>query len=193
MSKIDNELFYKSSIKKYGTSHRGVHWSSLYNQYIRFETILKMIQKDIKDISIADAGCGFGDLYIYMKKYKNTPKHYLGIDSLKCMVDLSKKRTKQNIIQADICKEELPKVDYYICSGAMNTLTLFETYLFIQNCYNSSRYGFIFNILHGDKTSDTYNYIDTKHIKQIVKKLDVKNIELDSTYLDNDITVGFFK
>lgn len=192
MARVDNEMFYKASIKKYGTTHRGVHWLSLYNQQIRFEILLNMID-DIKNSHIADAGCGFGDLYLYMKKYKKLSKGYVGIDALECMVDEAKKRTKQSIIYADICKDELPLADYYLCSGAMNTLTLFETYLFIQNCYNASKKGFVFNILHGDKNSDTYNYLSSNQIKDIAKKLGVKSVELKSGYLDGDITVAFFK
>ena len=193
MPRIDNEQFYKSAIKEHGITAKGVQWISKKNQYTRFSIILKMLPKDLNNISIVDAGCGFGDLYIWMKKQNKVPAKYTGIDLLEDMVNIASKRTKQEIFKADICKDRLIEADYYICSGAMNILERFETYLFMQNCYNHSKYGFIFNILHGDKNSETYNYTTTFQIKNIAKDLKIKKVKMLSGYLDKDITIGFFK
>ena len=193
MPRIDNEKFYKSAIEMYGTTAKGVNWYSKENQRIRFDMILKLLPKEISNFSIIDAGCGFGDLYIYLEKKKRLPKLYTGIDSLLDMYSIASEQTGQNIIIADIIKDELPKAHYYICSGAMNVLSEFETHLFMRNCYKSSEIGFIFNILHGDKQSDTYNYLNTSKIQQIAKELNVSNLVLNDNYMENDITVGFFK
>ncbi len=193
MPRIDNEQFYKSAIEKYGYTPKGVNWISKDTQRVRFNVILEMLPNDFSEHTLVDAGCGFGDFYRYMKKKKRLPKEYVGIDELSEMVSVASNQTGMKILQADICKAKLPQADFYICSGAMNTLEYFETHLFIQNCYNSSKYGFIFNILHGDKKSNNYNYVNSSQIKDIAKKLDVKNVELKSGYLDADITVGFFK
>ena len=73
-----------------------------------------------------------------------------------------------------------------------NVLNTFETHLFIRNCFSASRKGFVFNILHGSKESDTYNYLSTLQIEKIAKSLNVQRIILKDNYMENDITVGFF-
>ena len=193
MPRINNEKFYTSAIQKYGTTAKGVNWHSKQTQYIRFDVILNMLPNDLSSFSIVDAGCGFGDLYTYMSKKKKTPKEYIGIDSLLDMYSIASEKTGCEIIIADICKDELPKADYYVCSGAMNVLESFETHLFIRNCFTSCKNGFIFNILHGEKESETYNYLTTKQIHNIAADLGVDSVLVTDGYLEDDITVGFFK
>jgi len=191
MPKIDSEKFYTSAIEMHGTTAKGVNWTSKETQEIRFDTILDMLPKKID--SIADAGCGFGDFFIYMNKKKRIPKKYIGIDSLIDMYSIASDNTGEEIIIADICKDEIPVADYYVCSGAMNVLNTFETHLFIRNCFTSSKNGFIFNLLHGQKESETYNYTTTHQIKNIAKELGVREIKIRDDYMKDDITVGFFK
>ncbi len=193
MPRIDSEKFYTSAIEMHGTSAKGVNWASKKNQLLRFKAILELLPQKLDTFSIADAGCGFGDFYLYMSKKKSLPKEYIGIDSLVDMYSIASEKTGCEIIIADICRDELPIKDYYVCSGALNVLTPFETYQFIQNCYNSSKHGFIFNILYGEKESSTYNYMNKTEIIKIAKDLDVKNIEFLDDYLNNDISVIFLK
>ena len=191
MPRIDSEKFYTSAIEMHGTTAKGVNWSSKENQELRFDIILSMLPKEIS--SIVDAGCGFGDFYHYLHKKKRVVKNYIGIDSLIDMYSIASQNTAQEILIADICKDEIPQADYYVCSGAMNVLNSFETHLFIRNCFKASNKAFIFNILHGEKESETYNYFTTAQIKQIAKDLNVQEIVLKDNYMKNDITVGFFK
>ena len=193
MPRIDSEKFYTSAIEMHGTSAKGVNWASRENQLLRFDALLELLPKDLSSFTIADAGCGFGDLYNYMVKKKKTPKQYIGIDSLLDMYSIASENTGCEIIIADICKETLVNADYYVCSGALNVLTKFETHQFIQNCYSSSKYGFIFNALHGKKASETYNYLTTAEIENIAKDLNVKEVIYKDGYLKDDITVGFFR
>ncbi|WP_373001516.1 class I SAM-dependent methyltransferase [Sulfurimonas sp.] len=193
MPRIDNKKFYKSSIEMYGVSAKGVNWHSKWSQEIRFDVILSMLPPKLEPFSIADAGCGFGDLYLYTQKKKKYPKEYIGIDALPDMYSIASERTGCEIIIADICKDELPSASYYICSGAMNVLNSFETHLFMRNCYEASEIGFIFNILHGKSDSETYNYITTAQIQKIAADLNVKTITIKDDYMEDDITVGFFK
>ena len=193
MPKIDDKTFYKTAIERYGITAKGVNWHSKESQKIRFDIILDMLPKDISSYGVADAGCGFGDLYLYMLKKEKKPKEYIGIDSLIDMYSIASDRTGCEIVVADICKDRLPSADYYICSGAMNILESFETHLFIRNCYYASKEGFIFNVLHGDKKSKTYNYMTTKQIKQIAEELGVGKLILRDDYMQDDITALFLK
>ncbi len=193
MPRIDSQKFYTSAIDMHGISAKGVNWHSKEYQEIRFDILLEMLPDDISDYSIVDAGCGFGDLYFYMQKKKQLPQRYIGVDSLSDMYEIASAKTGCEIIIADICKDKLPSADFYLCSGAMNVLTTFETHMFMRNCYESSKYGFIFNILHGDKDSETYNYLTTKEIEKIALELDVDKVLYRDDYLQNDITVAFLK
>ena len=193
MPRIDNKKFYLSAIKKHGLTARGVNWSSKESQEIRFDVILDMLPKDLSCVSIVDAGCGFGDLYTYMSKNNKKPKEYTGIDSLTQMCSITSKKTSKKTMTANICKDTLPFAEYYLSSGAMNVLNNFETHQFIRNCYLACGNAFVFNILHGEKKSDTYNYLSTCQIEDIAKELNVWHVETKVGYLKNDITVGFFK
>ncbi len=197
MPRINNEKFYTSALVQHGVSAKGLNWHSKEYQQIRFKIILEMLPSSLREFSITDAGCGFGDFYLYLQKRKKIPNRYVGIDCVEESCHIAAQQTVCEIISLDIChtKEShlFPKTSYYICSGAMNILNSFETHLFIRNCYEASEFGFIFNILHGDKQNELFNYLSTKQIKKIASDLNVKRVILKDGYLEDDITVGFFK
>lgn len=72
------------------------------------------------------------------------------------------------------------------------TKELFETHLFMQNCYASSEVGFIFNILCESNKSQTYNYLSLSDIKTITSKIGVREFKVKENYMKNDVTIGFF-
>ncbi|ABB43445.1 hypothetical protein Suden_0164 [Sulfurimonas denitrificans DSM 1251] len=193
MPKIDNKTFYSSAIEMYGITAKGVNWHSKESQNLRFEIILEMLPEVMSDFSVADAGCGFGDLYLYMQKKRRVPKEYIGIDTLVDMYSIASERTGCEIVVADICKDSLPSADFYICSGAMNVLNDFETHLFMQNCFRTCRVGFLFNVLYGDKRSETYNYLTKTKIDKIAADLGVAEVIFRDDYLQDDVTVMFKK
>ena len=193
MPRIDSEKFYTSAIEMHGTSAKGVNWASKESQFLRFKTILELLPKDISSKTLVDAGCGFGDFYLYMEKKKRLPKEYVGIDSLLDMHSIASQKTGKEIILANICRDTIPQADYYVCSGAMNVLNKFEAHLFIRNCFKACRDGFIFNVLHAGDVSETYNYMTLKEIKSIADELGVKSFVYRDDYMQNDITVGLLK
>jgi len=193
MPKIDNEKFYTSAIKMYGTTAKGVNWHSAQSQKLRFKIILELLPQELSNYSLLDAGCGFGDFYTYLKKKKNIPKNYIGVDALQDMYSIASQNTGCEILIADITKDEIPSADFIVCSGALNTLERSETIEFIHNCFVASKKAFIFNILHGDKKSETYNYFNTIDLKEICHALNVKKSIFKEGYMDADITVGFYK
>ncbi|MDF1881182.1 class I SAM-dependent methyltransferase [Sulfurimonas sp. MAG313] len=186
MSRIDNETFYTAAIKKHGQDSKGVHWNSLHSQYTRFKVLLSFIQEE--NFSLVDAGCGFGDLYFYMQD-ENVPfSSYKGLDLCASMVNIAQEKTKQEILECNICTDTLPQADYYICSGAMNILTRFDTFLFIQNCYKASIKGFVFNLLMGEDDSLVYNHFYPKELQNLFDKLGAE-VSVKKGYLKHDFTV----
>ena len=130
MPRINNKDFYNASIQKYGFQPKGVHWNSKQSQHTRFH-IIKDFIPNINASGIVDAGCGFGDLYIFLNKQVSLPNRYTGIDCEEKMVEIAKLRIKQDILKKDILKDILPEEDYYISSGALNILTNEYTFIFI--------------------------------------------------------------
>lgn len=186
MSRIDNEDFYTAAIKKHGESSRGVHWNSTFSQEKRFEVLLSCI--DDAGFSIVDAGCGFGDLYGYLQKNNISFHSYTGLDLSPSMVQIAKEKTGCKIFECDICRANLPQADYYICSGAMNILSRFDTYLFIRNCYEACTKGFVFNLLMGKDDSLVYNHFYPGELQALFDELGAE-VTVKQGYLEHDFTV----
>lgn len=181
----NNTLFYKKAIQKYGVSPAGVCWNSKYTQYKRFDTITKLIKKDIQSSSLVDAGCGFGEYISYLQKAKKMPMEYIGLDCEPDMIDISSKRYPQyDFFVKDILKDELFFVDYYICSGALNLLNLEQIDIFIKNCFFYSKKAFVFNYLK----NITFKDISKEQIIDITKKY-TDDIVIKENYLSNDFTI----
>jgi len=194
MPRVDTKTFYKASLQKYAQTPKGVQWNSLASQQIRFEALVHLLPDDLSPYTLVDAGCGFGDFYTFLQTRNKLPKKYIGIDCLDFMCSIASRNTQQTIIHEDILHpKQLPVADFYICSGALNTLSKFESYLFIQNCYQHAREGVVFNTLYGTKKSQTYNYLHTQDIENLQQTLQVDTVQIYEGYIDNDITLGFFK
>ena len=185
MAQKDNSLFYEKSINKYGISARGVHWNSQYTQYKRFEVLTSFIKDEIKELSIIDAGCGFGEYLVYLIDNDLKPASYMGIDCENKMVEIASKRfLNPSFCVKNILSDELESCDYYICSGALNILNKDEIFKFIKNCLNASLKGFIFNFLKDDPLTN----IKVDDILFYCKSL-TKNIKTKENYLQNDISI----
>jgi SAM-dependent methyltransferase len=186
---MNNKLFYQKSIKEYGVSAQGVHWNNKYTQYKRFEVITKFIKKDIKDSTIIDAGCGFGEYYNYLKINHKIPLKYIGIDMEDFMVKKASKRFNDVIFYTkDILNDTLEVVDYYVCSGALNTLNKDDFFRFITKCFLNSSKGFVFNFLK----KHSFNHISTSEVKEFCLTL-CDDIKTKENYLDNDFTIFMVK
>jgi len=193
MSRINSERFYKNALKKHGITPKGLCWIDGSRQQLRFEVLESLLPQELSEVSIVDAGCGFGDFYHFLAKKNKLPKKYIGIDAVDEMCHITAKQTSQSVIHANILRHEIPICDYYVCSGAMNILTRDETLTFIRKCYKASQKGFIFNVLYGSHESELYNYLNKNALYEIAKELGVKELRLRDDYLENDITMGFFK
>ena len=187
MARIDQKDFYQNNYDTYGVSAQGVAWDSLQTQKRRFSAIASCIGA-LKQDSMVDAGCGFGDFYLYLKERDTLPKTYIGLDLCAPMVAEAKVRTGCKILQKDILRQSIPVADWYVASGSMNLLTRMETGLFIQRCFEKSRKGFVFNLLEGREREGKYSYWTPHEIRLLCQSLDAK-IETKEGYLEGDFTV----
>ncbi len=187
MPRIDNEIFYKNALKKHGANAKGLNWHDTHSQIKRFEVIYDLISSDLqRSDTIVDAGCGFGDLALFLED-KISIK-YIGYDTIDQTVAIAKERTKCPIYRKDILVDPLQQADFYIASGSMNILSRFETFLFIERCFEHSKKGFIFNLPYGKDESKHFNYFLPQEIKHFCKKFECEIVS-ESGYLPNDFTV----
>jgi SAM-dependent methyltransferase len=122
--------YYEGLLVKHGENYLALDWNNPENQKLRFQ-----IQKEIFvygrkafDISVLDLGCGFGDLYGFLKTEGLLSRHhikYTGFDIFLNFVEIAKKKYPDARFELiDILeKEHLPKFDYIFCSGVFNIRT----------------------------------------------------------------------
>lgn len=187
MARIDQKIFYHNNYDTYGISAQGVAWDSTHTQNKRFGVIASCLG-DVRGESVVDAGCGFGDLYLYLKAQGNLPKHYMGLDLCAPMVAEAKVRTGCTIEQKDILRQRLPAADWYVASGSMNLLTRMETQLFIQRCFARSQKGFVFNLLEGREREGKFSYWKPYEILTLCRTL-TPNVQIKEGYMEGDMTV----
>ena len=192
MARIDQKTFYQNNYDRYGVSAEGVAWDSVETQKRRFSVISSCLG-ELRNDTLVDAGCGFGDLYLYLKEKNNLPKTYVGLDLCEPMVKEAKVRTGCKIVQRDILSQTLPAADWYVASGSMNLLTRQETRLFIQRCFAKSRKGFVFNLLYGKEHvgsghARVYSCWLPHEIMEICRPLGIK-VQIKEGYMDGDFTV----
>ncbi|AFL72572.1 class I SAM-dependent methyltransferase [Thiocystis violascens] len=192
MPRVETDHFYRHSLEHHGHTAKGVQWNSEHSQYTRFEALRRFLPTDLSTLTLADAGCGLGDFFRFLDARGDRPGHYLGIDVVEPMVEAARLRTDREILLLDILREPLPDAAYYVCSGAMNTLTREETRTFIERCFRASTAGFVFNLLSGRDSSLQYNLCLPEDVREWTRHLDAR-MEIADDYLHGDFTVALIR
>ncbi len=105
------------------------------------------------------------------------------------MIEISKKRfPKIQFYKKNILEDQLLVADYYICSGAINLLSKNLCYKFIENCFQNSQKGFVFNFLK----NKSFNNLKIEEVISYCSSLTSK-IKTKNHYLDNDFTIFMLK
>jgi SAM-dependent methyltransferase len=190
MPRIDTDSFYRGALARHGNNAEGVHWASTRTQQVRFAALRRFLPRDLSAVTLVDVGCGLGDLFVFLREQDEAPFSYLGIDVVAPMVEAAAARTGRRILHRDVLQDELPGADYYVCSGAMNTLTRDETELFIRRCFAAAERGFVFNLLKGRQREGTFNHFMPDDLLPIATELGVEPDFADD-YLPDDFTVSF--
>lgn len=170
---------YQARLNKCGNVAEGVFWRSKSNQFARFNSLLKQIQKALpnQNITIADVGCGYGALYGYITEM---PKHqqllYCGVDINSAMIRACKQQfpNKKNLFS--LGRKPKHMVDFSLFSGTFNlcyttNIKLWEDYI-LDNLHQSwrlSRYGVVLNLLC-DKHSHIKNQIYYANRSSFIKR-----------------------
>lgn len=165
------------------------------SQSIRFEVLSKI--DDLNNKSVLDIGCGNAKLYDYLIKLYPSIR-YVGLDLIDEFLSSAMRRLSNkkdvNFYQGNFMSDQLPLLDYYLVSGALNYKTANPLYIFesIQHLYKSARLGLGFNLLStapdNQKIAVAYN---TQMVFEFCKTLSPKCI-LKTDYLENDYTIFMY-
>ncbi|MGB5734323.1 MAG: class I SAM-dependent methyltransferase [Thiohalocapsa sp.] len=192
MPRVDTDSFYRNALASYGHNAEGVHWASQRTQQARFEALRRFLPLDLSDLTLVDVGCGLGDFYQYLVHQRDRPRRYIGIDVVAPMVEAAAERTGCEILQRDALHDALPGADYYVCSGAMNTLTREESEQFIRRCFGAATQGFVFNLLKGRQRPGVFNHCMPDDLRPLAAEYDIEPCFAED-YLPDDFTVAFLR
>ena len=192
MPRVDTDTFYRSALARYGENAEGVHWDSTRAQQVRFAALRAFLPADLSALTLVDVGCGLGDLHGFLAAAGELPACYIGVDCVEPMVAIARSRTGCRVLQRDVLTDRLPGGDFYVCSGAMNTLTPEETELFIRRCFAAARRGFVFNLLKGRSRPGAFNHCLPADLRGLAEALGVEPLFADN-YLPADFTAAFLR
>jgi SAM-dependent methyltransferase len=145
--------YYAGKLHQHGATPRGVDWKDAASQTLRFDQLL-MVLRSAPEGSLADIGCGYGDLLRHMRA-KGLANRYLGVDIAPEMIEAAL-RLHGGDGAATFAVGKLPPepADFVVASGIFNVRLSFpagawEEYVAatLDDMSRMSRRGFAFNCL----------------------------------------------
>jgi SAM-dependent methyltransferase len=110
---------YTERFNEFGFSPETLGWGKNSKQTIRFGVLSEYALK-YKKSSVLDIGCGFADLYLFLKTNGWEGK-YTGTDLVPVLLEKARELYPEiDLLQIDIEDEELKSADYVIASGIFN-------------------------------------------------------------------------
>jgi hypothetical protein len=145
---------YNDRLLKYGYSEEALGWTKNKND-MRFKALLSEWRADLNNASICDFGCGFGDLFGYLKSHTELDSiQYCGIEINQKLVEIGREiYPDAEFWVGDFVNEPFDRTfDFAFSSGVFNhKLSFQDEYDFISECLNKlnaiSRKGYAVNFL----------------------------------------------
>ncbi|GKT11258.1 MAG: hypothetical protein ISEC1_P0221 [Thiomicrorhabdus sp.] len=204
---------HRVSIENHGYQPQALYWSNREIQEVRFQNLINILDASYFDsdkaCSILDVGCGFADLYHYLKKQCVSPD-YMGIDISPDIVRGAIAQTPDvQIFEGELSDFKFSdgQFDYVLLSGALNevvetevegTLELQGSYAksVIKSMYRLCERGVAFNLL--DRRNAWFdNRLDLQSFypDEIIDfcQTFAGKVTLVEGYLDNDFTIYLTK
>lgn len=199
--KLDKvEKLYTKNLEVFGIDSRSVGWNSPESQVLRFEKLINNLILDKSEpFSINELGCGYGELYKFLKKSNFCLEQFIGYDISQPMLDSCKKYLDEpdNLILFNASQINTIS-DYSITSGIFNTPfdnkeEDWKEYIFktINNLHENSLKGIAFNFLtsHVDFKAENLYYQNPNEIFSYCIKKFGKNVQLIHDYPLFEFTV----
>jgi SAM-dependent methyltransferase len=109
---------YTEGLHKHGHSAEALGWGKNGRQEVRFGVLCEAALSDVHS-SVLDVGCGFADLYRFLKTngWQGT---YTGIDIVPALVEKAKELSPEADVRNQDLDENLGNYDYVVASGIFN-------------------------------------------------------------------------
>jgi SAM-dependent methyltransferase len=110
--------YYAARLADHGPTAAGVDWNSRESQELRFEQLLRVMDRDAAG-SLNDYGCGYGALLEFIQG-RGLQLDYFGYDIAEQMVAVAQERATDAAARFTTVAAELPVADYTVASGIFN-------------------------------------------------------------------------
>jgi len=181
---------YKKLLTLHGYSPKSLQWSCKDTQHKRFE-LLTQISPTLT--SVLDVGCGFGDLFSYLKEKKKISGNYIGIDFvesfIKAATSIHGDSPNASFLVCDIEKDPYPtRCDFALLSGVFNNkrqdneIFMFKT---LEKMFRAVKKGIAFNALthYVDYFDKELFYSDPLKVFDFCKRNLSRKMTLKNDYL----------
>ncbi len=171
-------------------------WRNEHDQQVRFE-ILACIA-DLNGKTVMDAGCGYADLYPFLKKRYPKMAHYYGIEQITELADEAILRyghlPDTSFIANNFLYADLPVCDYVLASGSLNYGSSVGGFIYtaIEKLYSRCSTGLGFNLLRHMPVDGTLVAYDPDDILTFCKTLS-PTVVLKTDYDEVDFTVFIYR
>lgn len=191
--------YYSAKLAEHGETPLGCDWNSEEGQLLRFEQLIKIIDKST-DFSLNDLGCGYGALFTYLNSFCQNVI-YNGCDISSDMIRAAQNRYKSFANAHFYVTPEPPTIaDYSVASGIFNVRlersdTEWRDYLeaTLDTLDRSSKLGFSFNCLtsysDADKMRNYLYYADPCSIFDFCKRRYSRHVALLHDYNLYEFTI----
>ncbi len=189
--------FYNQTYKIFGESVRTLDWGSENTQLLRFSILSEI--GDLNGKSILDVGCGFADLYDFLKdRFENIK--YTGVDITPTVLEIAqKKHPGLDLRLIDILNSPIENYDYVLASG-IHTVKVENNYEFamrmIKKMYSICNVGVATNMIssqpkNSEYAEHVYSFSSSQVLNEVQKISDFAVIRHD--YLPHDFTIYLYK
>lgn len=112
--------YYTAKVEQHGATPAGVDWNSLESQLLRFDQLLCIVRDWDRPFSLADLGCGYGQLYDHVRP-RARQFRYHGYDLSEAMVRKARELHADSV-DASFTVSDRPTeaADYVVASGIFN-------------------------------------------------------------------------
>jgi len=130
MDKQGQITYFEGLLTQHGANYKALDWNSPESQRLRFKIFKEIFVygKKASGISLLDVGCGFGDLYGFLKAEGLLHRNritYTGYDISPKLLEVARKKYPEAKFELKDMLEDryVTKFDYVFCSGIFNIRT----------------------------------------------------------------------
>lgn len=171
-------------------------WRNEHDQLVRFDALAAIA--DFNGKTVLDAGCGYADLYIFLKERYPQMVHYYGIEQITELINEASLRYGRlpdvTLISRNFLYGDLPICDYVLASGSLNYGSSINGFIYkaIEELYKHCTIGLGFNLLQYMPIDGTLVAYDPGDIFAFCKTLS-PNAVLKTDYDEADFTIFIYR